>query len=620
MQRRRKRKQIVGLDGLRAIAVLGVVFYHMIPETVPGGFLGVNMFFLIMGFLMVYTAGYSGGDPSGNEEDVNAGWTLRYYQKKIRRLYPPLLAMLVISLALLMILVPSFEKNLIPELCSIVFGYNNWYQVAQNGSYFTRMLNSSPFTHLWYLGLTVQYYLLWPLLLWLGIRISGEKNSPSYESRRKILIILLAVLTILSSVEMAVLYNPHTDPSRLYYGTDTRAFALFMGMMIALIPWPQEKKAGSMIAGGILVILILVSYLLVHGESAATYRGLMFVTTLISAGLLVCVLQDQKRLGRIFSIRPLAWLGKYSYEIYLVMYPCIYFIQSLTKMTEGPAYVLVSCIVILIAAVAVHDIALFFTDRKKSEKKGFRKLSMATLVIALIVTGSVQGIVSVARGGGKDMTELETKLSENAAESRKKETDTEIAALQNSLSSVNTNVDQLRGVVASNAAGESSGEAKAADVKATVSVTMIGDSVMLGASNALNNAIPGVYIDAAVSRQVTAAPDIVNQLKASGLLGDTVIVHLGTNGAYRASDYIKTIDAIGPKRNIYWVTAYGNGVAVSAVDANIQKAVAERPFVHVLDWTSYAKGHDDWFVSDGVHLTTAGIEAYAKFIKDGTGL
>ncbi len=617
-----KSGHLYGLDGLRAIAILGIVLYHMFPEIVPGGFLGVTLFFSIMGYLLVYSAKR---DLASHRFSVGI-----YYVKKIRRLYPALILVMFATALLLIPLWPILSKGTFGENLSILLGYNNWWQISQNSSYFTRILNASPLTHLWYLGLTVQYYLIWPLLLIIGLFLRR------YLSRTQIGV-LLVVLAVISAVEMIVLYSPDVDPSRIYYGTDTRAFSLLFGMALALLPinrWARRLRDIPILAllllGATLVITVVL-YLTVHGESAATYRGLMLFSNLVFLLLMFLVLGWQKSIGVWLDCAPLKWIGERSYMIYLVMYPAIYFFGKYYPNAQDLSMQLLTLVVILVAAEGLWrldrlfswmDVSPFlpFTSRSYHplalllERVTLPALLSVILAIACLCVSFAQTRKFEASHDTEDLVQLEEELTANA----------ELIE--------NQTVEMLptENGEAATAPGATGGETDPYPydipcdaskpeglIPQTVTMTAIGDSVMLGAVAEMQTRIPAMYVDAAQSRQVVKAQEVASLLYQNGFLGKTVVIHLGTNAAFREDVGQALIDYLGPDRYIYWMTCYGPSLGyVDDVNATIRTLAEKNANVTVLEWANVAPYHSDWFYSDGIHLNGEGRAGYTRFLAD----
>lgn len=221
------RRHIDGLDVLRTLAIVGVTLFHMFPERLPGGYLGVSLFFVLTGFLLAYTSKRSWLEHRFRMK--------AYYWKRIKRIYPSLFIVLLTTIGIYQFVLPKAVAAIRPEFLSVILGYNNWWQIAQNADYFTRLTNASPFTHLWFMGIEMQYYLVWPLLfaLYAFLDILVGRRAGLF---------VLAVLALGSAAVMPLLYEPDMDVTRLYYGTDTRVYALLFGAVLGLW-WVDHPRA-----------------------------------------------------------------------------------------------------------------------------------------------------------------------------------------------------------------------------------------------------------------------------------------------------------------------------------------------------------------------------------------
>lgn len=337
---------IHGLDGLRAIAIIGVVLYHLFPDTIQGGFLGVSLFLVISGFLMMIVCERAW---QKNEFSV-----LSFYKKRLKRIYPALFIVVLSTACFLTLFLPDELRGIRQEVLSIFGGYNNWWQISQNASYFTRLENSSAFTHLWSLSIELQYYLVWPLLF-----LMYKLVSPKFSEARGANIFLFAA--ILSAVVMFVLYRPGKDPSRIYYGTDTRCFSLFLGAYLGAI-YSDIKRIrfslqGKRFAIGCLVtcMTVLIAFcLFMNGQDPFTYRGGMFLADIFFTGVVALAIHPQLPVGKWLDILPLSWIGKRSYEIYLWYFPVISLYEKLVKTPRTPLHIFIQIAAILILSSGVH--------------------------------------------------------------------------------------------------------------------------------------------------------------------------------------------------------------------------------------------------------------------------
>lgn len=631
-----KQSRIIGLDGLRAIAIIGIIIYHAYPSFLPGGYLGVMAFFMLMGYLMVY------GSQNISAEALLES-ALVYYKKKIKRLYPSLLIMLGTVVLALAIFVHDYPKSMFAETASIILGYNNWWQIFQNASYFDRILNTSPLTHLWYIGLTLQYYLLWPFFYAGLMRLANivDQKYPGW-GRRSCWIILI-VLTVVSALILAIGFSPDKDPSRLYYGTDTRAFSLFTGMLIGMLPVNELRiKYGRfseafIIGASASLLLIYGACAVATGESASNYRFYMPMTNLLYGVLLICILVSSDTIGAFFERRGFALVGKYSYEMYLTMYPCLWFLGKIKVISSLPVaiHLLIVTISIGASSFALYHVSRFVMKQFEQETilpVAIHKYAPVLLLVMCLLTCGIQTAVSHVFGGGNEMTKLADEL-DKSKESTRNDNSALLAEVRGSqLASISTNADGLLTQIENNLSARQAAQAadpnanvEPAEVVATTPIippvlnaTAIGDSVMLGASSTLMNEIGGIYVDAAKNRRVTDANDIVNNLKSQNLLASTVVIHLGTNSASTRESFQSVVDAIGKDHEIYWINVCGADWSAE-VNTTINEVVAANDNVHLIDWSAYSAGHDDWFAPDHIHLDAAGKTSYASYIKENIG-
>lgn len=304
-----------GLDGLRAIAVFAVIAYHLNLSRVPGGLLGVGIFFVLSGYLIT--------DILLKQHAAKGRLDLRdFWIRRARRLLPAMLIMLGLVSSWLLIADPARLASMRGEIVSALLYYSNWRSIFHNVSYFESFGPPSPLGHLWSLAVEEQFYLLWPVaLVWLVRAV---------KQRGRLLLWILAGAA-LSAGAMAMIYVPGLDPSRVYYGTDTRAFGLLIGAALA-VAWPSWKQAepvsrrgriavDAIGTGGLLVVALMIATV---GEyDAFLYRGGMVVLSLAAAAVVAAMAHPASRLARIIGCKPLQWFGARSYGIYLYHYPVI---------------------------------------------------------------------------------------------------------------------------------------------------------------------------------------------------------------------------------------------------------------------------------------------------------
>lgn len=322
METKDKTEKREGLDALRGIGITGIVLYHLFPSIFPGGFLGVPLFFVLSGYLMFTTS-----EKSWQNGDF---YMVKYYKKRIRKIMPPLFILVIAVCCYLTITQCGQMAGIRQEIASIFLGYNNWWQIGQNTSYFSKFAAGSPFTHLWFLSVEMQCYLLWPLLFLL------YQKACQVIDRKKMCFVFL-LLALLSAGNMLFLYTPGEDPSRVYYGTDTMAFPLLIGIFAGALRKPHKDpelcigRKTALARSVVFALIVCILLVTVEGKSSFLYPVGMFLISLFFAAVMDQI-ENRKIAGGKLSIpgtRFLSLLGNKSYLIYLWHYPILYIAREL---------------------------------------------------------------------------------------------------------------------------------------------------------------------------------------------------------------------------------------------------------------------------------------------------
>ncbi|WP_419550761.1 acyltransferase family protein [Mitsuokella jalaludinii] len=591
------RRHIDGLDVLRTLAIVGVTLFHMFPERLPGGYLGVSLFFVLTGFLLAYTSKRSWLEHRFRVKT--------YYMKRIKRIYPSLFIVLLTTIGVCSFVLPKAVTAIRPEFLSIVLGYNNWWQIAQNADYFTRLTNASPFTHLWFMGIEMQYYLVWPLLFALYAFLDILAG-------RRAALAVLALLALGSAAVMPMMYEPDMDVTRLYYGTDTRAYALLFGAVLGLW-WVDHPRAHlgkyrmllGYLAWPVLVGASIAAYFLFDGQSAYVYEWGMLAMTVLFCVLLLLTADDRFFVGAALEspgLRWLGWLGKRSFGIYLWQYPVIYLFAKL-GWTQLPYYAALEIAAILVLTIWSDALAHVITSRRLPAIRGRHIVTACIFLTAFTLPGLAlmgfggHAIAVSADQKVSDTGELQERLAANAAEQQ----------------------------AANDQAAAEAAEQKAAKDEAAVDlsgVACIGDSVMLGSSGELRKVLPGCNLDAEVSRYVGGGLDAAKEMAAQGRLGKNIVIALGTNGPIAGYEKYEVqtralLEYLGPDRHIFWVNVYCPELSWQQTNNDYLVSMAkDHPNVTIVDWYGLVSKHPEWLGGDGIHPNDEGTAAYAKLIHD----
>lgn len=615
---RGSQRYLPGLDGLRAIAVGAVVAYHVGLGWAQGGLLGVGVFFTLSGYLITDLL-------LGQQEITDKLQLTDFWLRRARRLLPALFVMLAVVTAWVTLL----DRSQLPAIRGAVVasaGYvSNWWLIAQHSSYFAQFGPPSPLGHLWSLAVEEQFYLIWPWLLWLGLRL--RRKHPGTDTRLAAATLLLAAA---SAVTMALLYRPGYDPTRVYEGTDTRAFALLIGSALAFV-WPSRHLRGEITEGarwvldgagfaGLVVFAVLVWR--TSEYSAFLYRGGMVLLALGTALMVASTASPASRFGRMLGRQPLRWLGVRSYGIYLWHFPII----VLTTPADGRDTLARGALQV---AASIGCAALSWRYLEEPIRHGALRRWWAQIRStgwrlgamgrqARIVVAASAPVILLASCGMAGVVQPQS-------------------------ASVAAGTQQPGRTVGSRSQVSVRGPARSS----CRAVVHIGDSTSDGliSSDYLPNPrqrISAQYARVGVTKfipEISGARSIVEthdgqpnaytvaqQLIQQGYHGCWVLA-LGTNDTadvYVGSQVslatrIKRMMSLIGNQPVMWVNVtsllasgpYSENNMLLWNRALIQ-ACASYPNMRVYDWAAAAK--DSWFISDGIHYTSAGYQARAYLI------
>lgn len=611
MERKRLKnsRYITGFNGLRSLAVIAVILYHLLPATMRGGYLGVLVFFVVSGYLIT--------DLLCQEWQQYGKINLwQFYARRVKRLYPALIICLITSTAYITLFQRSLLNNLRGNVFSALAYVNNWWQIKHGLSYFDRFAGESPFTHLWYLAVEFQNYLIWPLLFIVLMKV--------VRNRAKIGLIVFGG-AVFSAILMAILYTPGGDPTRVYYGTDTRLFSIWIGSALAFI-WPSTRLKAHVplqakrilnVTGLVALIILIVSFFFMGDRWTFNYYGGMFLISLICMIIVALTAHPGANLNRWLTNPIFDWIGKRSYGIYLYQYPVMIFYEAKINVANHP---LLNTLVELLLILVISDLSYRFVERPtrninlewiQAKIRGLVQyplnnrqkvnLTVSGLVLATAVIGLIMAPTNQVTAGQK---ELEEKIAANK-KAAEKTRESETTDSKEAAKATSSNPDLARFGLNSRQIAQGQ----------KLEITAFGDSVVLGAADNLQEIFPKIVMDGDVGRTVQESPALLQQLKDKKLLKDTVLISLGTNAAFSESEFDAVMEVLGSKRQVYWMNTYVPTKRwQNEVNGMLPEMAKKYKNLTILDWYSYSSPHPEWFYEDQVHPNPDGSIEYCSFV------
>lgn len=650
-----------GLDGLRALAVGAVLAYHYRADgsLLPGGYLGVEVFFVISGYLITSLL------LAEHRRDGTVG--LRsFWMRRARRLLPALFLLLAVCTAASVLFLPEEVAGMRGDVAAALTYTTNWYQVFSEQSYFESVGRPPLLQHLWSLAVEEQFYVVWPLLFsaamaWLG--------------RRRFLAAILAGVAG-STVLLWGLWSPTEDPTRIYYGTDTRAAGLLVGAALAFVwsPWRLRDRTGRgarllLDSVGFGAMALLVYHFVRLGEyDPALYRGGFLRVSALTALVIAVTAHPASHvgglragtLGRHLSLAnpALVWIGLRSYGIYLWHWPVFQVTRPDLDVTWSAP---VLAAVRLAATVGMAELSFrvvetpirrgalgrWWSATRVGEGPHRRRawwrvggagvaagLAVSVLAFAVVRAESPDAPTFLAAGASTQAAALPPAIGDTVPPPAVVDpTGTGVTASEPTVSTTSPTTAPVgtpdgtgQPVVGPDGSTPPPSEPPpppsppppppSAVVPVNVGrVTAIGDSVMAGAApQVYEKFAANAHIDAMVNRQVDVGIQILTAWRDAGLLGDVVLVHLGNNGTFFDFQLDQMLAVLTGVPKVVLVTNKVPRVWEGPNNAVITSAPAKAPNVVVVDWKGYSEGHPEWFYDDGIHLRPEGARAYADYI------
>lgn len=624
-----RNQRIVALDGLRALAIAGVILYHLRPSRLTGGFLGVTLFFTLSGYLAT---------KSIMRATARDGFSYpRYIARRTTRLMPPILVTIALTAVATYIAAPSLLPKVQQDALPSALFLSNWFYIFRNVSYFAAAGLPSPLTHLWFCGVQMQFYLVWPLILMVLCSKTRSRNTA---------IGVTITFILISTAAMALMFDPMANTSRVYYGTDARAAELLCGALAAIAaPRLREMLSGDARTPGASkgiskvnvvsvawLAAVVVGAFTLTGENPLLYRGGFLLLALLTGLLIICVQNTECIVRRLLSVKPLVWLGQRSFSVYLVHYPLLLLMNPATRTTRIAWWeqVLQLVLILAVAEVFYRLVERPWSHKPAQQDSAARKHVLApAMMLPAFAAACVAALAFAPLNWAGIATaraeRLRPELAQNAASSKNNGAggkSAESASGKDSQPSDTASDDAAKqkpkeGPIAEKVPKNLDWKSFAYD-EATgtcdAHVLMIGDSVTAGAQSGIQAALPNAHIDGVVSRQFYTFQDVYAQDSAN-YDPSVVICALGTNGLIRDPQQVQdVINAVGGKP-IYFVTVR---VPLELQDCNnqtIRDVCAQNDNAGVIDWNGASEGHSEYLVDDGTHLTQAGIDTYAVLIR-----
>jgi peptidoglycan/LPS O-acetylase OafA/YrhL/lysophospholipase L1-like esterase len=587
---------IDGLDGLRGFTVLAVVVFHLWPHRLPGGFLGVDVFFVISGFLIT-TLLVREGKRTG-QVDLPAFW-----RRRARRLLPALLVVVPVSVLAAARIDDDLLVGIDRQAIGALTFSSNWLEIGAGANYFDATAPKL-FATFWSLAVEEQFYLLWPLLL-VGVVVGARTATNCIK--------VAGGLAVVSAVLMAVHYRPGANPTRAYYGTDSHLFGLMIGAVVAFafagdVGVVAQRRWGRLrLWVGFAAMALLVTMMLtVDGGSAFPYRGGIALASLLTAIMVAALPGRPSSFTSVHEWRPLAWVGERSYGIYLWHWPVIVLVAALRPQaapgadTPLPTAVLALAITFGLAAASYRWIEM------PIRRHGFgllwdvsrdRRLVTAGVAVLVFLAGT-----AIATSPSKSDAQLAVEAGSQA-----------IAAQQEV------------------APGDADAGADT-DVRASLALAWpdtlpvppgdqimgFGDSVLSGAAPAIYERFPGIVLDAEPNRQWRDAPAVVARALDAGTDRPVVVLNFGTNAGLASvgsrAGVETVLDTLGPDRRVVLVNTVGVSDWVPATNVTLAGLSAEHPNTIVADWHAVVAADPSLLYDDKTHPNMRGARAYADLL------
>ena len=606
-----KSKYLPSIDSLRALAVLAVIIYHVDVNYLPGGFLGVDLFFVLSGYLIssLIIKEYR---KTGSLNLYN------FYIRRARRLLPAVYFMITVGLVVMVL----FNEVLLRKShLDAIFGYiysSNWWYIFHKLDYFDSFGAQSPFKHLWSLAIEEQFYMIFPLLFLLVNRKKKSKDG-TYKLNKNFLYVVLGL--ILVSLIAHILLFDINNISRIYFGTDTRAFSLLVGVVGAILypmerlhakVTPQQNMLYSVVS--LVSIATLITVMIYTSEyNTLLYRGGFLLVAILGLIVIISSGKQHTLMSRLLSFKPVVFIGKISYSLYLWHFLVLVLTTPVSEIGNPNIYfvilrVILTFVVAIVSYVFVETpirklgfkkyVSVIFKKMIKCSRKSRRVFaSIATVLSVLFVMGIIgKGVPFISTAFIKEMeVNKETQFVNNGNNKENKEEQNNDSNKENKDN--NENKDEKNNVE-----------------KKYNSVVVMGDSLTVDIGEKFQELYPGAVIDGKIGRQLYVAVEEAKSYSKYNNENSAIIFQLGTNGPFTESQ-IEELVKVFDKADIYFVNIKVPRAWEKTVNTALKQAQEKYPNVNIIDWYSVANSSKDLFEPDRVHLNQNGIVEMTTLIK-----
>ena len=555
-----KKVHYKSFDLIRAICCLMILLYHL--GLLKGGYLSVCTFFVLSGYLAVTSL--------SNKKEISLK---KYYISRFKKIYLPLIIVTFISISVISFIPNIKWLNLKPETTSVLFGYNNYWQLNANLDYFVRHI-SSPFIHFWYIAILIQFEVLFPFI-YLAIEKISKKTS------KLISLLVLLLISIISSVFFYKLVK-NGNVMYGYYSTFARLYSLMVGVFLGFLHKYyrpliiNNHKTISLLFNFYMIVLILFNIFI--GVNSSFFGISMIVITLISMRLIDYCINYHIKTKKVINL-----LSILSYEIYLIQYPVIFIVQNINI----PSFIRI--ILVFIITFVLSCIMHLSRQNKKYILKIF--------ILILALFGFYKYII--AKDYTKDIKALENQLNENRELILKKQK--EIKANREKEN------EEMNAVLS----GLTTDEEKLKETVRNLRITGVGDSIMEMTVRDLYKVFPNSYFDGLINRTERQANNVLAELKSNNMLSDVVLLNVGTNGQCNQKCKDSIMETLGNRR-VYWLNA--TNPDYPTFNPSLEEAAKRYSNIHIIDWVSVASAHPEYITHDGVHPSVKGCKAYAEVV------